>query len=218
MQNSRVSFLAAAAVMATMALATASSFAQDVQVQALFTDAAMLKISGTSKMLKKGQSFGDVKLIEANYKVAVIELNGKRLELKMSQRISGNYQQPKAREVNIPRDSALQYIVQATINGRAMRVMVDTGANVVAMNSAHASALGIDFSAGIPSQVVTASGTVGAWVVKLDSVDVGGIRVDNVQASVVGGTHPTMVLLGMTYLQHVQMQEKNGILTLSRDY
>lgn len=187
-------------------------------MQALFTNAAMLKISGTSKMLKAGQSFGAVKLIEANSKVAVIELNGKRRELKVSQRITGNYEKPKARQVSIPRDSAMQYIVQATINGLAVRVMVDTGANVVAMNSAHATALGVDISAGMPSQVVTASGTVGAWVVKLDSIDVGGIRVDNVQASVVGGTHPTTILLGMTYLQHVQMQEKNGILMLSRDY
>lgn len=201
-----------------MILGVASSFAQNVQVQALFTNAAMLKISGTSKMLKAGQSFGNVKLIEANSKVAVIELNGKRRELKVSQRITGNYEQAKAREVSIPRNSAMQYIVQATINGRAMRVLVDTGANVVAMNSAHATALGVDYAAGIPSQVVTASGTVGAWVVKLDSIDVGGIRVDNVQASVVGGTHPTTILLGMTYLQHVQMQEKNGILMLSRDY
>ncbi len=195
-----------------------SALAQDVQVQALFTNAAMLKISGTSKMLKAGQSFGSVKLIEANSRVAVIELNGKRRELKVSRRITGNYEQAKVRQVSIPRDSAMQYIVQATINGRAMKVLVDTGANVVALNSEHATALGVDFSAGIPSQVVTASGTVGAWVVNLDSIDVGGIRVDNVQASVVGGTHPTMILLGMTYLQHVQMQEKDGILMLARDY
>jgi len=192
--------------------------AQDVQVQALFTNAAMLKIDGTRKMLKVGQSFGSVKLIAADSRAAVVELNGKRRALKVSGRITGNYQQAQTRQVRIPRDSAMQYIVQATINGRAMRVMVDTGANVVAMNSAHATALGVDYSAGTPSQVVTASGTVGAWVVKLDSIDVGGIRVDNVQASVVGGTHPTTVLLGMTYLQHVQMQEKDGILMLSRDY
>jgi aspartyl protease family protein len=214
LKNSRViSLLLALALV----LGGKSALAQDVQVQALFTNAAMLKISGTSKMLKVGQSFGAVKLIEANSQVAIIELNGKRRELKVSQRITGNYERAKTRQVSIPRDSAMQYIVQATINGRGMRVLVDTGANVVAMNSAHATALGIDFSAGIPSQVVTASGTAGAWVVKLDSIDVGGIRVDNVQASVVGGTHPTTILLGMTYLQHVQMQEKNGILMLSRD-
>ncbi len=90
--------------------------------------------------------------------------------------------------------------------------------NVVAMNSGHAASLGIDFRAGTPAQVETASGVVEAWVVALQSVDVGGIRVDNVRATVVEGTHPTTILLGMTYLQHVQMNEKNGILLLSRDY
>ena len=52
----------------------------------------------------------------------------------------------------------------------------------------------------------------------LDSVDVGGIRVDGVRASVIEGEHPRAILLGMTYLKHVEMREKNGVLQLSRDY
>ena len=197
---------------ATLALAT------EVEVQALFTNAAMLKVQGKSKMLKVGQSFGGVTLLAATSRIATIELDGQQRELAVSQRITGNYEVPTERTVSIPRDSSLQYHVQAAINGRAMTVMVDTGANVVALNSDHAASLGIDFRAGTPSRVETAAGVVSAWVVSLQSVDVGGIRVDNVRASVVEGTHPTTILLGMTYLQHVQMKEKNGILLLSRDY
>lgn len=202
----------------TLLLAASLASAAEVQVQALFTNAAMIKVNGASKMLKVGQSFGGVKLLAATSQLATIELDGQRRELTVSQRISGNYEVPADRTVSIPRDSSLQYQVQAAINGRTMTVLVDTGANVVAMNSGDAVALGIDFRAGTPTRVETASGVVPAWVVTLQSVDVGGIRVDNVRASVVEGTHPTTILLGMTYLQHVQMTEKNGILMLSRGY
>ena len=211
-------FVMALSVSLGATLASVSASATEVEVQALFTNAAMLKVQGKSKLLKVGQSFGGVTLLAATSRFATIELDGQRRELAVSQRITGNYQRPTERTVSIPRDSALQYQVQAAINGRAMTVMVDTGANVVAMNSGHAASLGIDFRAGTPAQVETASGVVAAWVVALQSVDVGGIRVDNVRASVVEGTHPTTVLLGMTYLRHVQMNEKNGILLLSRDY
>ncbi len=52
----------------------------------------------------------------------------------------------------------------------------------------------------------------------LESVDVGGIHVPHVQASVIEGAFPEMVLLGVSYLQHVDMQEKDGILSLTAKY
>jgi aspartyl protease family protein len=66
--------------------------------------------------------------------------------------------------------------------------------------------------------VETAGGILQAWQVTLRSVDVGGIRVDGVQASVVEGDFPADVLLGMTFLRHVEMQETNGVLSLSRSW
>lgn len=192
--------------------------AAEVEVQALFTGAAMLKIDGHSKMLRAGQSHGGVTLLEADSRKAVVEINGQRQEVGVSQRISGTFTQPEQKSVRIPRDSLMQYNVQATLNGRLMQVMVDTGANVVAMNSAHARSLGIDFESGQSSQVQTAAGVVPAWIVTLDSLDVGGIRVDHVQASVVEGAFPATILLGMSYLKHVEMREKDGILLLSRSY
>ena len=57
-----------------------------------------------------------------------------------------------------------------------------------------------------------------AWLITLRSVSVGGIRVDNVQATVVEGSFPTTVLLGMSYLKHVEMKENNGVLSLSRSF
>jgi aspartyl protease family protein len=55
-----------------------------------------------------------------------------------------------------------------------------------------------------------------AYSVTLQSVSVGGIQVDNVPATVLEGVFPGTVLLGMSYLRHVKLQEHNGILSLTR--
>ena len=70
----------------------------------------------------------------------------------------------------------------------------------------------------VDEHVETASGQVSAWIIILPSVSVGGIRVESVQASVVEGDFPATVLLGMTFLRHVKLQEDSGVLSLSRDW
>ena len=68
------------------------------------------------------------------------------------------------------------------------------------------------------ARVTTASGVTNAYQITLNSVDVGGIRVDRVLATVIEGSFPEMPLLGTTYLQHVEMHEKDGILLLMRKF
>jgi aspartyl protease family protein len=83
---------------------------------------------------------------------------------------------------------------------RAVRLMVDTGASVVALTRADAARLGLklepsDFS----GTVVTASGPVRAAPVSLQAVAVAGARVERVEALVVEHGLPHS-LLGMSYL------------------
>ena len=165
-------------------------------------------------MLKVGQSFRGVTLVAADSQTATVEVDGQQVVLGLSRHIGTNYQQPEQKVVTIQRNGMLQYLTTATINGRSMNVLVDTGANVVALNSAHARSLGLDYSSGEPTRIETASGVVPAWVVNLQFIDVGGIRVDNVPATVVEGGFPGTILLGMTYLQHVEIKENNGVLSL----
>ena len=201
-----------------LAASAAGSASAAIEVEALFTNAAALRIDGERKMLKAGQSYKGVTLVAAHSGTATLEVDGQTKELGLSRRIGARYEAPEAQVVSIPRDALMQYQTNASINGRSMQVLVDTGANVVALNSTHAMALGVDYSAGAPARVETASGTASAWIVTLKSVDVGGIRVDNVQATVVEGDFPSTVLLGMTYLKHVNMEETGGVLSLSRTW
>jgi len=189
-----------------------------VEVQGLLKGAAILKVAGQSKLIRVGQSLQGVTLLEATSQEATVEIDGVRHVLTMSQRIASSYSVPEIQEVLIQRDEKMQYRAKATINGRSISVLVDTGANIVAMNKSQARALGLDPTSGEPSHVETASGMIEARIVMLDSVDVGGIRVENVRATVLDGAYPTTILLGMTYLRHVNMNESGGILSLSRAF
>lgn len=192
--------------------------AAEIEVLGLFKGAALLKVDGEQKLLKVGQTWKGVALLQANSKQALADVNGQQLTLTVSKRIDSNFTVPESRQVRIRKNDRRQYITTAEINGRRTPVLVDTGANIVALNSNTARAMGIDFEDGVRSKVTTASGVASAWMVMLDSVDVGGIRINHVQASVVQGDFPEVVLLGMSYLQHVEMQEKDGILSLTGKY
>lgn len=92
------------------------------------------------------------------------------------------------------------YWAEADIDGRAIRVLVDTGATVVALTRQDAQRLGLRLT---PSDFIhtveTASGPVKAAAVELGHVAVAGARVTKVRALVVEQGLPHS-LLGMSYL------------------
>jgi aspartyl protease family protein len=187
-----------------------------VEVQALLGDTAVLLVNGQRKTLRVGQSFAGVTLVATQPTAATLEINGRSNTVGLSQRVGSSFQEPQEQVVNIARDTRMQYQTNALINGRSALVLVDTGASAVAISSVQARSMNIDYSAGYPTKVETASGMTDAYGITLQSVSVGGIQVSNVPAMVVRGDYPATILLGMTYLQHVKMQEQNGILSLSR--
>ncbi len=92
------------------------------------------------------------------------------------------------------------YWAEANIDGKAVLVLVDTGASVVALTRADALRLGVDPEPeAFTGKVQTASGVVRAAPVQLKTISVAGARVDRVEALVVEqGLEYS--LLGMSYL------------------
>ena len=187
-----------------------------VELEALLGSTAVLMINGKRQTLRVGQSADGVTLVATQPTLATLDINGREETLGLSQRVGTSYQAVEETVVTIARDGAMQYQTSATINGRGALVLVDTGANTVAISSDKAKAMGIDYSAGQPSIVETAGGRTAAHAITLQSVIVGEIEVNNVPAMVVDGAYPTTILVGMSYLRHVKLQEHNGILSLSR--
>ena len=92
------------------------------------------------------------------------------------------------------------YWAEANIDGKAVRVLVDTGASVVALTRADALRLGVDPEPeAFTGKVQTASGVVRAAPVQLKTISVAGARVDRVEALVVE-QGLAYSLLGMSYL------------------
>lgn len=98
-----------------------------------------------------------------------------------------------------------------TINGRKERGMIDTGASSVAINLSIAQRLGfarkdLDFR----HVVDTANGKVRAAAVRLDSVEIGGVRVANVGAMVLEDKSLSGMLVGMTFLRGLSSYQVDG--------
>lgn len=92
------------------------------------------------------------------------------------------------------------YWADAEIEGRAVRVMIDTGATVVALTLDDARRLGVTPNeADFTRTVQTASGPVPAAPVRLKTVSVGRTEVRDVEALVLQDGLPHS-LLGMSYL------------------
>ena len=187
----------------------------EIDVVGLFKNAAMLKIDGKEQLLKTGnRSLEGVMLVSADSKGAVIEVNGESMNLDLSSHISASFKRPLETAVSILRNGSGQYVTRGTINGQSVRLLVDTGANIVALNSSIAASLGLDVSQGKRVNVSTASGISESRLITLDVLQVGNIKVSNVQAAVIDGNYPEDILLGMTFLQNVDISESGGVMQL----
>lgn len=190
--------------------------ATDVTVKGLFSGSAVLSINGKQRLLKAGKTSPEgVKLIRADSRTAVVEINGQRHQLGISQHIASGFSQPKVLEVRIPEGHGGHYWAAGQINGRPVTFLVDTGATNIAMNRATAEFLGVNYRAGRQAQAQTAGGVKTVYIVTLARVSVGSIVLDQVQASVHLDESPTKVLLGNSFLSQLEMQKDNGVLVLS---
>ncbi|MFT4076731.1 MAG: TIGR02281 family clan AA aspartic protease [Asticcacaulis sp.] len=100
----------------------------------------------------------------------------------------------------IPKASDGHFWANATVNTRAVRFLVDTGATVVALTPADAQRLGFDMHAlTFDREITTANGKTYGAIVNLSVVGIGQSQVHNVEALVVKDGLQTS-LLGMSYL------------------
>jgi aspartyl protease family protein len=185
---------------------------EEVLVLGLFKDKAVLRIDGQRRVLRVGQTSPEgVRLIAADSREAVLDIDGRRRSYGLSEHIASEYAKPQHAEVVLWPDARGLYAVTATINGVEVSCLVDTGATVVAMGMDQAAKLGIDVAReGRTAQVQTASGTVVGYGIRLGRVEVGGIALDDVPAVVLDGeAGPSEVLLGMSFLSRLQI-ERDG--------
>lgn len=105
-----------------------------------------------------------------------------------------------------------------TINGRTVHGMIDTGATYVAINESTARSLGfssVDLDYRYPIQ--TANGTSKVAYVKLDRLEIGTVRVRDVDAVVAKDSALSTTLIGMSFMKKLNsFGVQNGTLLLKQ--
>mgnify|MGYP000325945546 FL=1 len=114
-------------------------------------------------------------------------------------------------------DSRGHFNVAGAVNGVEVRFLVDTGATSVALGRSDALRAGIEFVKGEPLTMQTANGLVRGWVVSLDKVRAGSLTLRNVPGVVIDGEMP-YVLLGMSFLNRMEMQRDGSTMTLKKRF
>ena len=197
--------------------------AASVKAIALFENRAMLSVDGgKAKIVRAGKSLSGVKLISSNTSEAVVEVNGKRKTLKLNSSLV--LDEPLGNKVSSSYVNSVQLVVdeqgffrgKGAVNGKGLEFLVDTGANLVVLNSNEADRVGLDYKSGIKSTAQTASGVAPMYLITAKKMSIGGIELSNVEMGVIEGSFPAYPLLGMTFLGRLDMQRQGQIMTLSR--
>ncbi len=171
---------------------------------------ALIDIDEFTVELTPGDSFRNyVKLLSANEEVIVLEVSGKRyLYKKNSSR--GTI---LAEEVILTCGPGGSYWAKGKVNGNDVTFIVDTGASQVVLNKEQAMALEVELG-NKEVQMGTASKIETVYQVLLDTVSVGHIKMHNIPALITKHTYPQKPLLGMSFLQHFDISQKNGRMIL----
>jgi len=113
---------------------------------------------------------------------------------------------------------ATPFPTTGTINGNTIQFLVDTGATSITLSSSDAMRLGINYLQGERGQLQTANGMTAAYRVKLDSVRIGDVELNNVDGVVSENDAMSVTLLGMSFLNRMEMKRDGQSMTLTKRF
>jgi len=201
------------------ALFSATLQAADVGLAGVFPGKALLTINGGApRTVALGVVTEEgVKVLSIDGESATIEINGKKRLLRVGQNVAVQASGKGPATAVLTADGQGHFLTAGSINGTTVRFLVDTGASMISLGASDARRLGIDARKGERGISNTANGQVVVSRVKLDTVRVGEIVMNNVDALV----HPQdmpIVLLGMSFLNRMEMQRDGDTMTLKKRY
>ena len=201
-------------------LACAGTAAQTVALQGMLGARALLIVDGAApKGVAPGESHKGVKVISTAGDQAVVEIGGKRYSLRVGDVPAsvGALGPVRGNRIVLTAGSGGHFVTPGTINGQAVRFMVDTGATSIAIGVAEAERIGLNYKSGQAAWGSTANGVVTTWRLKLGSVRIGDVEIYDVDASVLPAGMP-YVLLGNSFLNRFQMRRDNDQMVLEQRY
>lgn len=198
-------------------LVSAGAAALDVNVVGLFPNKAVVQIDGGAlQTLSVGQKTREgITLVSVEPDGATFEIEGQRSALGLGH---ARMQSTAAASALLTADQHGHFVADGQVNGVPIQFTVDTGATFISLSSRDAVRLGLDYTKGRKTLMETANGVARAYRIKLDTVRVGELSVNNVDAVVMESDTLPVALLGMSFLNRMDIRREGQIMTLTKRY
>ena len=208
--------LAVSLLLSLYLLPGAAETIKEITLLALAKEKAILRIDGKRHVMQIGDKTDrGLTLVKVGPSSAVIDINGVEETIPMGMVTTPFTKgEGQAESITLWAGPTGFFHAEGGINGHAVKFLVDTGANTVAINSHLAKKIGLDLSKGYPAVAQTASGVARMVKLKLDTVSIGPITLHNVDAGVILGPYPTEPLLGASFLGGLNMVREGSRLEL----
>lgn len=120
------------------------------------------------------------------------------------------------RQVVLERNRFHHYVASGLINGVPVTFMLDTGATAVVVPASLADKL--QLIAGRPHIANTANGQVQVRATRIDTLELGSIKLRDINASINPGMQGEEILLGMSALKQIEFSQRGKMLTLKQHH
>ena len=117
-------------------------------------------------------------------------------------------------QIMLQRNKYGHYVASGMINQQPVVFMLDTGATDISIPEKVAKRLGLQRGRAVTYQ--TANGPAINYATKLDNVSLGPITLYNLPASINPNVNHEDILLGMSFLKHLEFSQKGNTLTLTQ--
>ncbi len=206
------------ACFSALVLAASAAHGAEIGVIGLFPGKAVLVIDGAApKTYALGATVAPgATLLAVGQDSVTLEIDGKRQTLALDEHVNRT-PAAGAASVTLQADGRGHFMAQVQINGGMVPMLVDTGATLIALPAQDARRLGIDYQKGQRGLVSTANGPVPVYRTRLDTVRIGGIVLNQVDAVVQENGLP-YALLGMSFLNRTEMRREGGQMTLTKRF
>ena len=129
-----------------------------------------------------------------------------------NQDIALRYNSDQVAEVTLIQNRQGHYLATGKINDQPVTFLLDTGATHISIPEHIAQSLKL--RKGFPAQSRTANGTITVYDTRLKSVSLGAIKLHNIRASINPHMPDDEILLGMSFMKHLELIQKDRQLIL----
>jgi len=200
-------------------LACARSAAAEVALIGVIGDKAGVFAvdGGEPKTIKVGQTWHGIRVVSIEKDHATVVIDGRERVLVQGPHYRNGAPSSTRETTTLAADRQGHFIAEGLVNGVTVRFVVDTGATAVTLPASEALRVGLDYRKGMREAVQTANGVAPAYHVTLTSVKLGDIQLSAVDALVVEEGLP-IALLGMSFLNRLEMRRDGQLMTLTRRF